>query len=96
MSDEQPFAGQFLHVWSKGPAQGGPLKDACIRQLGSRAFVVGTMAGKNVTARTGLTVWIPVDEVLMITEFPDKARIQAASAEWEERRGHSPDGGGKS
>jgi len=75
--EESPFAGQVVAVWLRDPAQGGVLEKVSIQQLGARTFVVGQMAddGKAPDPRAGATFWFPVDDVLMLTVYPD---VQAA------------------
>jgi hypothetical protein len=79
MNDAELFGGQCVSVWSKDPAKGGVLENAHISHLGDRAFIVGRIAKRSQDdkdPRVGLTYWFPVDEVLMITEFPDLDAIR--------------------
>ena len=85
MTDVELFGGQFVSVWAKDPAKGGVLEDAHIRHLGERAFVVGRLAKRakdDMDPRVGLMYWFPVDDLLMIAEFPD---LEATRRYYEER-----------
>ena len=82
MSEERLFGGQLLHVWAEEPAKGGLLANAGLQDLGGRTFVVGTVKSKDV--RDGLIMWIPMEEVLGLVEYPDTARADAVSAEYKE------------
>lgn len=87
MPDQSPFACQFIHVWAREPTKGGLVEHPRVEQLGERAFIVGKLCIKpgSTEVRTGLTMWVPVDDVLMITEYPDLERVAEASAQSKER-----------
>jgi hypothetical protein len=82
VSEESPFAGRVVAVWVRDPAQGGVLENVRIQQLGTRAFLVGQMAddGKGPDPRAGATFWFPVDDVLMLTVYPDVQAARSAYA----------------
>ena len=82
MSEESPFAGRVVAVWLRDPAQGGVMEKVDLRQLGARAFLVGQMAddGKSPDPRAGAMFWFPVDDVLMLTVYPDVQAARAAYA----------------
>jgi hypothetical protein len=94
MSEESPFAGRVVSVWLRDPAQGGVLEGVRIRQLGARTFLVGQMAddGKSPDPRAGATFWLPVDDVLMLTVYPD---VQAARAAYAAREAQPAEAGPK-
>ena len=82
MDEDTGLNGRVVSVWSKDPAQGGVLENVCVRHLGGRAFLVGQLAddGKAGDPRAGATFWFPVDEVLMLTVYPDVHTARAAYA----------------
>lgn len=87
MSNATPFKGKFLHVWSKDPVKNCLLENPRIEQLGDRSFVVGELARGPVThARTGLTYWFPIDDVLSLSEYPDAERARLAVDENKQRK----------
>jgi hypothetical protein len=88
MSDQNPFNCRFVQVWLKGPVKGVFLENPRIQPLGDRSFVVGQLTFKDGTedARAGLTAWVLVEDVAILTEFPDKALMDKSSAESEARR----------
>jgi hypothetical protein len=61
------------------------LENVGIQQLGTRAFLVGILAdyGNGPDLRAGATFWFPVDDVLMLTVYPDlqAARVAYAARE---------------
>jgi len=82
VSDESPFAGRVVSVWARDPAQGGVLENVRIQQLGARTFLVGNLAddGNGPDPRAGATFWFAVDDVLMLTVYPDVQTARAAFA----------------
>lgn len=82
MSEDAQFAGRVVAVWVRDPAQGAVLEEITIKTLGTRSFLVGRMAddGKGSDPRTGMTFWFPVDDVLMLTVFPDVQSARTAYA----------------
>ena len=82
MSEERPFSGQLLHVWGREPFKGGLLANARLQDLGGRTFVMGTVKSKD--ARDGLIMWIPMEGVTGLVEYPDTARADVVSAEYKE------------
>jgi hypothetical protein len=82
VSEESPFAGRVVAVWLRDPAQGGVLERVGIRQLGARTFLVGHLTddGKSPDPRAGATFWFPVDDVLMLTVYPDVQTAREAYA----------------
>jgi hypothetical protein len=88
MSQESPFESPLLQVWLKDPVKGAMLANARVQQLGNRTFIVGQFSPKEGVedTRDGLTAWMPVEDVVMLTEYPDRARVDQANAEWEKRR----------
>jgi len=82
MSDESPFADRVVAVWARDPAQGGVLEGVHIQHLGARAFLVGKLAdeGRGPDPRAGATFWFAVDDVLMLTVYPDVQSARAAFA----------------
>ena len=76
------FRGKVVAVWAKEPAKGGVLENPHLRWLGHRAFLVGRMAddGKGEDPRAGACFWFPVDDLLMLTEFPDVQMARKAYA----------------
>jgi hypothetical protein len=55
-----------------------------IRQLGTRTFLVGQVADddKNPDPRAVGTYWFPIDDVVMLTVYPDVRAARAAYAAW--------------
>ncbi len=91
MSEANTYIGRVVSVWAKDPAQGGVLENVHVRLLGPRAFVVGQLAddGRGAAdARVGATFWFPVDEILMMTAYPDLEAARRAFA----ARDRQPDG----
>jgi hypothetical protein len=82
MSEEHSFACQLLHVWANVSGRGGLMENARIQQLGQRTFIVGSLVTKD--GRNGLITWVPIEEVSMLVEYPDKARAEAVMAEGRE------------
>lgn len=78
------FGGRVVEVWAKEPAKGCVLQNARVRWLGSRAFLVGQVAdyGKFDDPRGGAHFWLPVDDVIMLTEYGD---LQSARKAYEAR-----------
>jgi hypothetical protein len=93
MEQGQDFVGRVVNVWAKKPACGGTLENVRVRQLGERAFVVGELVdlGGGDT-RVGCTFWFAVDDLLMLTEFPDVEAAKRHFAEWAERNREKQDG----
>jgi len=87
VSDESPFADQIVAVWARDPAQGGVLENVRIQQLGARAFLVGKLAdeGRGPDPRAGATFWFAVDDILMLTVYPDVQTARAAFAAQEKQ-----------
>jgi hypothetical protein len=83
MSNEYTFDAPFIHVWLPEPVRGGVLQNARLQQIGDRTFIVGTLVitGKADDARDGLTMWIPVDSVLAMTEYQERGRVDAVLAQ---------------
>lgn len=88
MLGSKAFASEFIAVWAKDPAKGCMLENPRIQSLGNRAFVVGQLAdqGTGGDVRIGMTFWFPIEDVLMITEFPNMHKAREYYAEWERRR----------
>lgn len=89
MADEYTFAGAVISVLARAPANGAVLENACVRSLNDRSFIVGRLADQgtdNSDPRVGLTFWFALDDVVMITEFPDLRAAQAALAARESNR----------
>jgi hypothetical protein len=88
MADESSFSGQIVSIWSKEPGKGGVLENVCVRLLGQRAFLVGQLAddGKSSDPRTGAMFWFPVDDVIMLTVYPDLQAARAAYAAFDKRK----------
>jgi hypothetical protein len=94
MSEESPFAGRVVSVWLRDPAQGGVLENVDVRQLGDRTFLVGEIAddGHGPDPRAGAAFWFPVEDVLMLTVYPD---VQAARLAFAARAEPPADAGPK-
>ena len=82
MSVEHDFTGRAIAVWVRDPAKGCVLENACVRSLNDRSFIVGRLPhhGTDSDPRVGLTFWFPLDDVLMITEYPDVEAAHKAYA----------------
>lgn len=82
MPEEAHFVGQAVSVWTREPAQGAVLEHVSVKQLGARAFLVGELPddGESGDPRVGLTMWFPVDDVIMLTVYPDVQSARAAYA----------------
>jgi hypothetical protein len=84
MAEQPDFAGQVIMVWMKGPSKGGVFENVCIRKIADRTFLVGRVADKGDRKvgdpRVGLTYWLALDEVEMITEYPDVQTARTAYA----------------
>jgi hypothetical protein len=92
MQPETDFMGPVVNIWCKDPAKGGMFLDVKMRKLGDRYFIVGTLAKydeNDSDERNGLTFWFPVDDVLMITEYPSLAIAKEAYARHQERKKQS-------
>ena len=82
MSNESPFAGPIVTVGTRDK-NGGTFQNVRVEQLGGRAFLVGELAPRSTGTpdpRVGRTFWFPVDEVMMITEYPDVATAERVYA----------------
>jgi len=82
MSEECPFRAPLVHVWGGESFRGGLLEDAQLRELGGRTFIVGTVVTND--ARNGRTMWMPIEQIVAIVEYPNKARADKVSAEHKE------------
>jgi hypothetical protein len=91
MADDHDYIGRVVNVWAKDPACGGTLENVRVRRLGERTFVVGELVdlGRG-DSRVGCTFWFAVDDVLMLTEFPDVEAAKKHFAEWEMRNRDKP------
>jgi len=78
MASDDIFIGPVVQVLAKNPGRGGMLEDVYLRRLGDHEFIVGKLAddGSGPDPRTGLTFWFAMDEVVMLTEFPDLERAR--------------------
>jgi hypothetical protein len=86
MVEGQDFVGRVVNVWAKEPACGGTLENVRVRRLGDRTFIVGELVDTGrPDSRVGCTFWFAVDDLLMLTEFPDVEAAKRHFAEWEER-----------
>jgi hypothetical protein len=85
---EGPFAGKVLMVYTRNPARGAVLQDVRVKQLGDRFFLVGKTAPRDdrPSGWTGRTLWVPVDQVSEIFEFPSVEAARKAHAEAEKSR----------
>jgi hypothetical protein len=88
MLSERPFNGSFLQVIATGANRGNTLENPRLQEMGGREFIVGQQYcnPKSQDARAGLTVWIPVEEVVMLIEYPDIDRISLVSRQMSRRR----------
>ena len=68
--DENPFGNRLVHVWSKEPVKGGMLENARVQHVGGREFIVGELLTKD--SRNGLTMWMAMEDVLALVEYPDR------------------------
>ena len=84
MADNGAFKGKYLYIWAKEPLSAKVVEDPRITELAGRRFIVGEYVSRpgNPSAREGCTVWVPVDDVLGLIEFRDRARLDQASKEW--------------
>lgn len=100
MASEIDFSGRAVAVWAKEPANGGMLVNGRVVQVAGRGFIAGELAdnGTYQDSRIGATLWFPLDDVLVLTVFPDLAVARAA---YEARRqskdaqGAAEDDGGR-
>jgi hypothetical protein len=77
----------FVQVLAAEPANGGMLQNARVKDIGGRQFIVGeliTMQKGDATRdpREGLTFWFPIDQVYMLTQYPDYESARRAQLEW--------------
>ena len=82
--DENPFGNRLVHVWSKEPVKGGMLENARVQHVGGREFIVGELLTKD--SRNGLTMWMAMEDVLALVEYPDRASADAVSADFKKRQ----------
>jgi hypothetical protein len=84
MADSGAFRGKYLYVWAKEPLNAKMIEDPRIVELAGRRFIVGEYFGNpdKPGARDGCTTWVPVDDVLGLIEFHDRARVIQAAKEW--------------
>ena len=83
MTEHAGFSGRLIYIWCKDPAKGGMLENVSIRWLDKRAFLVGQLAdrgGGESDPRIGLLMWFPIDDVVMLIEYPDLNTARAAYA----------------
>jgi hypothetical protein len=71
----------------KDPIKGGVIEDPRIVELAGRRFVVGELVTRSgsPTAREGCTYWFPIDDVLGLIEYPDRARVNELAKECDRR-----------
>jgi len=83
MSTDSTLDARVVHVLAKEPAKGALLEKVRVEQLGGRTFLVGQLSdyGKSMPdPRIGRTFWFAIDEVVMLTEYPDAQSARAAFA----------------
>jgi hypothetical protein len=83
MTDQPDFSGRVVSVWCKDPAQGAFLQDVTIKSLHYRSFIVGKVADEGKAEndpRIAATYWFPVDDIIMLTVYPDLHTARAAYA----------------
>jgi hypothetical protein len=69
-ADEPDFKGKVVAVTAKEPVKGTYLENVRVRRLGGRAFLVGSYAKQADAEKVPeMTYWIPVEDILAITEF---------------------------
>jgi hypothetical protein len=72
---EEELPQGFLYVFAKDDVGVSLLKDARVRSIGGRSFVVGREAAdpNKITKSTyaGNVVWIPLDNVVRMVEIPN-------------------------
>jgi hypothetical protein len=77
-AQEEELPPGFIYVFAKDEAGVSLLKDARIRSIGGRSFVVGREAEdpNKITKSTyaGNVVWIPLDNVLRMVEIPNDGK----------------------
>ena len=74
---QEPFAGKLILVATANNQN--TLKNAQIRKLGDRSFVVGVTVRDNTVTRQdypGRTLWLPVADVVEIVEFDDLNQLK--------------------
>ena len=98
MTDDAQFYGQAVSIWSKEPARGAMLENVRVERLGERTFLVGQVPddGKERDPRAGATFWFPVDDVLMLTVYPNVEAARAAYAAREKEANREKDANAES
>jgi hypothetical protein len=88
MRSDGEVIGPVVQVWANEPAKGGMLENPIVRHIGDRSFIVGTLAAHPDgidDERVGLEYWFPVDEVYMLTTYPNLAAAHDAYRKYRER-----------
>jgi hypothetical protein len=87
MFGSNAIAGKYLLVWSKEPLGSSLLKDVSFKSIGKTSFVVGTLVNDgSKDTRIGLTYWLPVQDVVMLTEFTTIEQASNYMTEWKKQR----------
>jgi hypothetical protein len=89
MSPQYDFGDRVYQLWVKEPANGGVLEGVSLRELNGRSFIVGRLAPQRAgdeDPRTGQTFWFPLDDILMITEYPNLQAARDAHKARKERK----------
>ncbi len=88
MPEDHQFKCPLLQIWLKGPVRGALLENPQVRRLGDRTFICGQLVFKDDTtdARAGLTALVPIEDVAILTEFPNKSLVNKSAAEWERHK----------
>jgi hypothetical protein len=88
MAEGYIFIGPVVYVLAKKPSRGGMLEDVYLRRLGNQEFIVGKLAddGSDSDSQVGLTFWFAMNEVVMLTEYPDLERARNYYKEYKRRK----------
>jgi hypothetical protein len=79
MNSDAVHIAPLMEVWTKTPPEGGIYENVEVRRLGDRHFVVGTLADEGTAdadPRTGYTFWFPIEDIILLTEFPSLEAVR--------------------
>lgn len=69
-SGDPDFTGKVLVIWAKEPVKGGVIKNARVRKIGTRVFLVGESTKQFDGQELPESVyWYPVDGLQLINEY---------------------------
>jgi hypothetical protein len=89
MQSNGEVIGPVMQVWTKEPAIGGMLEYATVRHIGDHSFIVGKLAARGDGTddeRVGLEYWFPVDDVYMLTTYPNLDAARETHRKYDERK----------